>query len=139
VRVVLDTNVLISALLVEFSLPAQLVAHWRRGSFALLTANLQLDELMRVTRYPKISARIKPVLAGRLINDLREVAVVVETLPPVDVSPDPYDNYLLAIASGGGADYLVTGDKPHLLSLGRHDGTKIVSVRDFIKLTRLLP
>jgi putative PIN family toxin of toxin-antitoxin system len=137
--VVLDTNVLISALLVELSLPAQLVLHWRRGSFSLLTASPQLDELMQVTRYPKISARIKPALAGRLINDLRDLAVLVETLPPVDVSPDPYDNYLLAIASGGKADYLVTGDKPHLLTLGRHDRTKIVSVRDFITLTRLLP
>ena len=136
-RVVLDTNVLISALLLEFSLPAQLVLHWRRGSFSLLTANPQLDELMQVTRYPKISARIKPALAGRLINDLRELTIIVGTLPPVDVSPDPYDNYLLAIASGGKADYLVTGDKPHLLALGRHDGTKIVSVRDFITLTRL--
>lgn len=131
---------LISALLVEHSLPAQLVLHWRRGSFSLLTASPQLDELMQVTRYPKISSRIKPALAGgRLINDLRELAVLVETLPPVDVSPDPYDNYLLAIASGGKADYLVTGDKPHLLTLGRHDRTKIVSVRDFITLTRLLP
>jgi predicted nucleic acid-binding protein len=94
---------------------------------------------MRVTRYPKIRARLKPALAGRLINDLREVAVVVETLPPVDVSPDPYDNYLLSIASGGQADYLATGDKPHLLALRRHGRTQIVSVRDFITLARLSP
>lgn len=138
-RVVLDTNVLVSALLVESSPPAQLITHWRQGRFALLTAAPQLDELMRVTRYPKIRARLKPVLAGRLINELREVAVVVAPLPPVDVSPDPYDNYLLAIASGGEADYLVTGDKDDLLVLGHHGGTKIVSVRDFITLARLLP
>lgn len=138
-RVVLDTNVLISALLVEFSPPAQLITHWRHGRFTVLTAALQLDELMRVTRYPKIRARLKPALAGRLINDLREVAVMVESLPPVDVSPDPYDNYLLAIASGGEADYLVTGDKSDLLALRHHDKTKIVSVRDFITLARLLP
>ena len=138
-RVVLDTNVLVSALLVEISLPAQLVTQWRRGRFDLLTADPQLEELMRVTRYPKISARLKPSLAGRLINDLRELAVLVDSLPTVDVSPDPYDNYLLSIAFGGEADYLVTGDKPHLLALGRHEGTKIVSVRDFITLTRMLP
>ena len=137
-RVVLDTNVLISALLAESSPPGQPIMHWRQGRLTLLTAAPQLDELMRVTRYPKIRARLKPALAGRLVNDLREVAVVVGTLPPVDVSPDPYDNYLLSIASGGGADYLVTGDKPDLLVLGSHDGTKIVSVRDFITLARLL-
>ena len=138
-RVVLDTNVLVSALLMESSPPGQLITHWRQGRFTLLTAAPQLDELMRVTRYPKIRARLKPAQAGRLINDLREIAVVMESLPSVDVSPDPYDNYLLAIASGGEADYLVTGDKPHLLALGHHDGTKIVSVRDFITLARLLP
>jgi putative PIN family toxin of toxin-antitoxin system len=138
-RVVLDTNVLVSALLVEGSPPAQLVAHWRQGRFTLLTATLQLDELRRVTRYPKIRARLKPATAGRLVNDLHELAVRVEALPPVDVSPDPYDNYLLAIASGGEADYLVTGDKPDLLALRHHDKTKIVSVRDFITLARLLP
>jgi len=138
-RVVLDTNVLVSALLIETSLPAQLITQWRRGRFDLLTADLQLEELMRVTRYPKISARLKASLAGRLINDLRELAVLIDSLPPVEVSPDPDDNDVLSIAFGGAADYLVTGDKPHLLALARHEGTKIVSVRDFITLTRLLP
>lgn len=138
-RAVLDTNVLVSALLVESSLPAQLMTHWRKGRFTLLTAAPQLEELMRVTRYPKIRARLKPALAGRLINDVRAVAVVVETLPPVDVSPDPYDNYLLSIASGGTADYFVTGDKADLLALGQCAGTKIVSVREFVTLVGLPP
>ncbi len=136
-RVVLDTNVLVSALLLESSLPAQLVAQCRRRHFVLLSATLQLDELRRVTRYPKIRARINAVDAGRLVNDLRKIAVMVEDLPEVDVSRDPFDNYLLALASGGGADYLVTGDKPDLLAIGHHDGTKIVSVRDFIRLAGL--
>lgn len=41
---------------------------------------------------------------------------MVDYLPKVDVSPDPYDNYLLSIASGGVADYFVTGDKKNVLS-----------------------
>ncbi|MFO1434268.1 MAG: putative toxin-antitoxin system toxin component, PIN family [Candidatus Competibacteraceae bacterium] len=138
-RVVLDTNVLVSALLMESSLPTQLITHWRKGRFTLLTAAPQLEELMRVTRYSKIRARLKPALAGRLINTLRKVAILVEALPPVDVSPDPYDNYLLSIASGGTADYLITGDKTDLLALGHYAGTKIVSVREFVTLTRLPP
>ncbi len=60
-RVVLDTSVLISALLAEFSPPAQLLMQWRQGRFTLLTAAPQLEELMRVTRYQKIRARLKPV------------------------------------------------------------------------------
>lgn len=135
-RVVLDTNVLISALLIPTSPPAELLTLWRNGQFILLTAAPQLDELARVTRYPKLRARLNPALAGRLINELRNLAISVATLPPVDASPDPYDNYLLSIASGGLANYLVTGDKRDLLALRKHEGTAIVTVSQFLTLRR---
>jgi predicted nucleic acid-binding protein len=83
----------------------------------------------------KIRARLSPALAGRLINEIRDLAVIIEKLPSVDVSPDSYDNYLLSIASGGRADFLVTGDKNHLLALKKHDGSLIVTVSDFFILT----
>jgi len=95
--------------------------------------------LMRVTRYPKIRDRLTPALAGRLINELRDLAIVLKDLPVVTVSPDPYDNYLLATAAAGGADFLVTGDKRDPPPLGRHEGAKIVTVRDFLVLNRRLP
>jgi putative PIN family toxin of toxin-antitoxin system len=139
VRLVIDTNVLISALLVGTSLPAHLIVLWREGRFDLLTSAEQLDELMRVTRYPKIRERLAPALAGRLINELREIAVLVKNLPTVTVCADPYDNYLLAMATAGTADFLVTGDKRDLLSLRLHEGTRIVTVREFLTLNRRLP
>ena len=67
-RLVIDTNILVSALLAATSLPAQLVVLWRADRFDLLTAVEQLDELMRVTRYPKIRERLPPAIAGRLVN-----------------------------------------------------------------------
>jgi uncharacterized protein len=81
VRLVIDTNILISALLAGTSLPAHLITLWREGWFDLLTSAEQLDELMRVTRYPKIRERLTPALTGRLINELRDIAVVVKDLP----------------------------------------------------------
>ena len=138
-RLVVDTNILISALISNTSLPAHLIVLWREGWFDLLTSTDQLDELRRVSRYPKIRERLPPVLAGRLINELRDIAVVVNDLPVVTISPDPYDNYLLATAIAGMADFLVTGDKRDLLALGRHEGTKIITVRDFLLLHRRLP
>jgi putative PIN family toxin of toxin-antitoxin system len=139
VRLVVDTNILISALLVEASLSAHLIVLWRQGRFDLLTSAEQLDELMRVTRYPKIRARLAPALAGRLINELRDIASVLKNLPTVTVCQDPYDNYLLSMAVAGSADFLVTGDKRDLLGLKLHEGSKIVSVRDFLTLYRRLP
>ena len=50
-------------------------------------------------RYPKIRSRLGAGLAGRLINELREMAEMVEPLPVFDVSRDPFDDYLLGIAS----------------------------------------
>lgn len=138
-RVVLDTNIFISALLVETSLPSALIGLWRHGKFVLLSAQEQIHELSRVTRYPKIKARLNPALAGRLINEIRDVSVMVESLPHVDASKDPYDNYLLAIGVGGLADYIVTGDKSDLLSLKQYDGIKILSIREFLTITKILP
>ena len=100
-RVVVDTNVLVSALLAPASAPAALVELWRRGCFTLLTARMQLDEFARVTRYPKLRARLTPALAGRLVTDLRDLAEDVGPLPRVERSADPYDDFLLAIAEAG--------------------------------------
>ena len=61
-RVVVDTNILVSALLSARSLPAELIELWRESRFDLLTSTEQVDELKRVTRYPKIRERLSPTL-----------------------------------------------------------------------------
>eukprot|EP01037_Dinobryon_pediforme_P010878 gene10878-10959_t len=132
VRLVIDTNILISALLASQSLPASLIGLLREGRFNLLTSSEQLDELRCVTRYPKIRERLAPAIAGRLMNEIRDLAIVRTDLPIVTASPDPNDNFLLAIASSGSADFLVTGDKRDLLALKLFEGTKIITVRDFL-------
>ena len=134
-RLVIDTNILISALLAETSLPAQLLSRWRQDRFDLLTSADQLDELMRVTRYPRLRERLSPALAGRLVNELRRLAVVVEKLPSLEVCSDPDDDHLLALAVAGRADFLVTGDKHDLLASGRSEGPPIITVRAFLTLT----
>jgi putative PIN family toxin of toxin-antitoxin system len=131
-RLVIDTNILISALLAGTSLPARILMLWREGRFDLLTSSIQIDELMHVTRYPKIRERLSPALAGRLINDMRGLAIHLDTLPAATASPDPNDNYLLAMAAGGSADFLITGDKRHLLALQIYEGTGIITVRTFL-------
>ncbi len=94
---------------------------------------------MRVTRYPRIRERLSPTLAGRLINELKDVATVVTGLPNITASPDPYDNYLLATALAGEADFVVTGDKRDLLILKVFQGVRIVSVRELLTMHGRLP
>jgi len=139
VRVVIDTNVLISALLSSASLPAHLILLWREGRFEVLTSVGQLDELIRVTRYPKVRERLAPALAGRLINELRDVATMVRDLPVANASPDPDDNAILSIAVGGAAEFLITGDKRDLLFLKSFQGARIVTVREFLTLQGRMP
>jgi len=125
-RVVLGTNILLSALISPSSPSAQLLALWRSRKIAVVTAAEQIEEIALVTRYPKIRARLAPALAGRLVNRLRDVAIVVEELSALDLSPDPDDNYFLALAEAGHAQFLVTGDKS-LLSLKWHKSTRITT------------
>ena len=130
-RVVLDTNILVSALLVQLGRPAAIYRAWQEGHFTLLTCAEQLDELKATLHKPAIAARIKPYKAGRLVNALKELAETIGALPRVQRSPDPTDDFLLALSEAGKADYLVTGDKSGLLSLARHEGTRIISASEF--------
>jgi putative PIN family toxin of toxin-antitoxin system len=133
-RVVLDTNILVSALLVQLGHPAAIYRAWQEGHFTLLTCAEQLGELMATLHKPVIAARIKPYKAGRLVNELKELAETVGPLPRVERSPDPSDDFLLALSEAGKADYLVTGDKSGLLPLARHAGTRIISASEFAAL-----
>lgn len=133
-RVILDTNVLVSALLVKGSAPARIVDAWIEGRFLLVTSDAQLEEFRRVTRYPRVRPYVEPAEAGSLVNGLRRFAEVCSTLPDVDASADPADNFLLAMAQTVAAEYLVTSDKRGLLALNRFDVTRIVSAARFIQI-----
>jgi predicted nucleic acid-binding protein len=73
-RVVLDTNILVSALLVRLGRPAAIYRAWQDRYFTLLTCTEQLAELKATLHKPAIAARIKPYKAGRLVNELKELA-----------------------------------------------------------------
>jgi putative PIN family toxin of toxin-antitoxin system len=133
-RVVLDTNILISALLIQVGHPAAIYRAWQEGAFALVVCAEQLDELRAALRKPTIAARIKPYHAGRLVNQLKDLAEIVGPRPLVERSPDPTDDFLLALSEAGQADYLVTGDKNGLLLLVRHKTTRILSASEFAAL-----
>jgi putative PIN family toxin of toxin-antitoxin system len=134
VRVILDTNILLSALIRGDSVPGRILEAWFDDRFALLTHPLQLDELSAVTRRQQIRTLIRPSEAGRLVNQIRAHAEFVTQLPHIRRSADPLDDFLLGMSDAGKADYLVTGDKSGLLKLEHHHRMAILTARAFLDL-----
>jgi putative PIN family toxin of toxin-antitoxin system len=133
-RVVIDINILVSALIVPTGQPATVIRMWLDGKFTLLTCATHVNELRATLHKPKVAALIEPHKAGRLVNQVRMLAEDIDPLPRVERSSDPDDDYLLALSEAGNADYLVTGDKNGLLDLDTHKRTRIISARDFAVL-----
>jgi len=130
VRAVLDTNLLLSALLSEKGPPARIVEGWRAGSFELVTSRDQINEVKRAASYAKLRPYVSRAAVGRLVNSLRTAEHLLVRLPRAGGSPDPGDDYLLAMAVAAEAEYLVTGDRA-LLSLKRFATTCIATPRRF--------
>lgn len=133
-RVVLDTGVLIAALISSDTPPDLIYRAWRKKAFDLITSEWQLEEFRRVSRYPRLRKYLKPSEAGDLVNGLRHQAIVLKELPDVQFSLDPDDNPILATAIAGSAGYLVTGDKRDLLCLGKVEVVQIITARRFANL-----
>lgn len=136
-KVVLDTNILLSALMVRSSPPDLIYRAWARRHFDLVCCEQILGELREVSRRPQLRDRIRAVEVGTVTNTIRRLSLMYDRLPAVDQSPDPNDNFLLALAEASSADYLVTGDKSGLLALGHFGTTHIVTARQFVQQLRL--
>jgi putative PIN family toxin of toxin-antitoxin system len=135
-KVVLDANVFISALLSKIGAPYQIVAKWREEAFELLTSEAILEEIDKVLRYPEIAQLLQRsnTELEEFVALLRDEAHVVESKQHLSISPDESDNRYIECAVSGGADFLVTGDKHHLLPLKEYQGVAILSPAAFVAL-----
>lgn len=96
-RVVLDTNILFSALISPHGAPDAIYRAWRSARFELVSSRAQLEEIRRASRYPKLQAVLQPAKVGVMINNLQR-ATVLEKLPDRFDADDPDDAFLLATA-----------------------------------------
>lgn len=125
-RVILDTNILLAALLSPQGMPAEILLAWKRKQFRLVLCPEILTELHEVAQRPFFRARLRVGLAESLAASLYDLSDFYEELPSATAAPHPKDNVLLALADVSQADFLVTGDKG-LLSLKQYKATKIVT------------
>jgi uncharacterized protein len=130
VRVVLDANVVVSALLSRVGTPATLIRLWLDGEFDFVASELLLAEIERTLVAPKIRKRLAATEAQAFVALLRETVELVDDAdePPPIRSADPGDDYLLALAARERVP-IVSGDS-HLLALrGR---APVLSPREFL-------
>lgn len=112
-RVILDTNVLLGALISPHGSPDAIYRAWRAARFELVTSTEQLEELRRASRYPKLKAILPAHRVGTMVNNMQRAIVLehLSSLPAGIEAIEPNDAFLLAMALEGEADYLVTGDR----------------------------
>jgi len=130
-RVVIDTNILLSGLMLPNSIPGKIVQAWRLNLIELVLSQFQLDEMGRVLTYPKIQKRLnwgqtetaqflqQIFLRSHYLGEIETIAVV-----PADAN----DNLILSAYLIGQANYLITGDKG-LLAL--RDEYNILTAAEF--------
>ncbi len=131
-RIVLDTCILIAALITKNTPPDFIYQAWRKKKFELITSEWQLAEFRRVSRYQKLREYLTPSEAANMINGVKNQAVILTDLPILEISPDPNDNPILAMAVASNADYLISGDKRDLLTLKKIEKTRILTPQQFL-------
>jgi len=131
-RVVIDTNVFISALL--FRGPTiRLVSFWQKGTVSVLLSSEVLKEYAKVLSYPKFKLTKKEI-KGIIEQELLPYVIPVKVKNHLNIiTQDPEDNKFLELAKEGSADYILSGDK-HLLELKNFRGIKIVTPAEFVSL-----
>jgi putative PIN family toxin of toxin-antitoxin system len=135
-RVVLDSNVIISALLVDVGPSARVLDAVRAGRLTWVLSSTILDEVARVLALPRIKRKYKvdEDAVHTLLTLLGAQAVCVRGVVHVEGrSRDPKDDSILACAVDGHAAYLVTGDRD-LLDLGTYESIPIVPPAAFVKI-----
>ena len=134
VRVVLDTNILISALITRNTPPDKLYQAWLRGEIELVISDAQVAEIYDVLSRPRLRRFLDADEADAIAENIATRALVITELPVVNVSPDPKDNPVLASAIAGKAELIVSGDKKHMLDLEEVEGIPIVTARKALEL-----
>jgi putative PIN family toxin of toxin-antitoxin system len=138
-RVVLDANVLISAVISSRGAPAEILRFLEEERFELVVSRPILEELERVIHYARIQQRynLPESDVARFLQLIRTGAIVVDPkIEVIAIERDPSDNRYLECAVEGGASYIISGDR-HLLDLEEFNGIVILAPAGFVAVLNL--
>ena len=128
-RLVFDTNVLISALLFPKSIAAKIL-NWAENNGTVLYSEATLIELISVLNRPKFSKYILPEDILGLVIRIKAVWLSVEIINQTKLCRDPKDDKFIDIAINGGASHIITGDND-LLVLHPIQNIAVINLRNF--------
>jgi uncharacterized protein len=138
-RILMDSNVLVSAI-ISTGPPRLLLNAARAGSFTLCSSETLLGELHEVLSREKFTARfdMAKMSPTMIIDDLRKLMLLNSPIAvPQVIADDPDDDHVLAAAVANKAEKIITGDKRHLLALGKYDGIDIITAREACEWLKL--
>lgn len=132
-RVVLDTNVLVSAL-IKSGKPRELMFKLARKKIQVVTSRNILEEFLKITDDPRIRRYVDEDDTIAFLRAVGSIASMIRVRSRFKViEEDPNDDMVLRTAHDGRADYIVSGDK-HLLSLKEFRGIKTVTVSQMLEI-----
>ena len=105
---VIDTNILIGALITKGTPPDRLYQAWLRGEIELVSSTAQITELASVLSRQRLQRFLDADEAMAIVENMNTRAVVLDRLPNVSLSSDPMDNRILATALAGGVNLIVS-------------------------------
>lgn len=137
-KIVLDTNILVSALINPHGRPAQIIDYVFENKVRLFTSPPIVEELERVLSYPKLMKRhgLGREKLREFISDLLSIMLLIQDEENIEViTEDPSDNKYLSCALNAKADFIVSGDV-HLLKLGGYGGIQIATAAQFLEIMK---
>jgi len=135
-KIVLDTNVFVSALINPRGKPAQILNYVFESKVRLFTSPSIIEELERVLSYPKLVKRhgLEKQELKKFVSDLLSILSLVEGKKAIElIAENPADNNYLSCALDAKADFIVSGDI-HLLNLREYEGIQIITPAQFLEM-----
>lgn len=134
-QIVLDANVLISAVISPKGNAAKILNFWEQGEFELVLSQTIFVEISQVINYPRIKEKytLPQEYVEKFLGMIKNTIIDVSGEELNIIEADPADNRYLECAVATGANYIVSGDA-HLLELGEYQGIVILSPASFLAL-----
>lgn len=140
-RIVIDTNIVVSYSISGRGAAAQIIRKWHQEQFEVLVSEPILAEYERALGYERVRIRHRMTneKIHTLVNQFRRFAIMVEPSETLKVVvDDPDDNKFLECAAAGAGAYVVSSD-PHLLTVKHYHGIQILSPITFLAFLKNLP